>query len=75
MPKPITIPAGTPAARCAKCPATIYWIITDAGKRMPVSVSYSNECHAPTETAAGAGVAHFADCPALADFRRGGRHA
>lgn len=73
----ITIPAGTPAARCSKCPATIYWVITDKGKRSPVSVNtaiYAG-CFPPTETREGQGVSHFADCPAAAGFRRGGRHA
>ena len=49
------IPAGTPSAVCRGCRATIYWIVTAAGRRMPVDAD---------------GVSHFATCPDHAKFRK-----
>lgn len=49
------IPPGTPARVCRSCPGVIYWIVTGAGKRMPVNAD---------------GVSHFATCPAAAQHRR-----
>lgn len=44
----IDIPAGTAKKSCSSCGADIYWIITAAGKKMPVDPD---------------GVSHFATCP------------
>lgn len=41
------IPAGTAKKSCSSCGADIYWIITEAGKKMPVDPD---------------GVSHFATC-------------
>lgn len=49
------IPQGAPPARCRGCLQPIYWIITKAGKRMPVDPD---------------GTSHFATCPKAASFRR-----
>jgi hypothetical protein len=49
------IPKDTPAALCAGCKATIYWIVTLKGKKMPVNPD---------------GTSHFATCPQAATFRR-----
>jgi hypothetical protein len=49
------IPAGTAASTCRGCGADVYWIITKAGKRMPVD---------------GDGTSHFATCPMSGEFRR-----
>lgn len=32
----ITVPQGTPAAKCRGCDATIYWITTKYGRKSPV---------------------------------------
>jgi hypothetical protein len=42
------IPQGTPARECRSCGATIYWVVTSAGKRMPVDPD---------------GESHFGTCP------------
>ncbi len=41
------IPEGTPAATCSSCRDTIRWIVTAAGKRMPVNLD---------------GTSHFTTC-------------
>jgi Zn-finger protein len=49
------IPPSTPKRACKSCLAPIYWIETQAGKRMPVNAN---------------GVSHFADCPNAASHRK-----
>ena len=49
------IPKETPAALCSGCKATIYWIITRKGKKMPVNPD---------------GTSHFSNCPQAQTFRR-----
>ncbi len=49
------IPAGTREARCKSCGASIFWIVTTFGRRMPVD---------------GDGLSHFATCPDAAKHRR-----
>lgn len=49
------IPPATPEAACRACRATIFWIVTGLGKRMPVNPD---------------GTSHFATCPNAADFRK-----
>lgn len=48
------IPEGTRASACISCDATIYWVRTRAGKRMPLDAD---------------GTSHFATCPAAALHR------
>jgi hypothetical protein len=49
------IPVGTPAAQCRSCRAEVYWVLTAAGRRMPVNPD---------------GVSHFATCPNAAKHRK-----
>lgn len=49
------IPKGTPPASCRGCKASVYWIVTKAGKRMPVDAD---------------GTCHFATCPMAGKFRK-----
>lgn len=42
------IPPGTPKRECRSCHADIYWIVTEAGKKMPVNPD---------------GTTHFGNCP------------
>lgn len=63
------IPAGTPSTTCDRCPATIYFIRTDSGKRMPVRADLLEGKH-PAAGHDGRGISHFADCPAAAHFRK-----
>lgn len=57
--KPVTfdIPPGTPERTCSEpsCRAPIFWIVTAAGKRMPVNAD---------------GTSHFATCPKAKEFRK-----
>jgi hypothetical protein len=57
-PAPLTfpIPPGTPPRECRSCRAEIFWILTAAGKRMPVNPD---------------GVSHFATCPNADQHRKG----
>jgi len=52
------IPAGTPEGTCRGCGAKLYWIVTQAGKRMPVDPD---------------GTSHFATCPKADSFRGKGK--
>lgn len=49
------IPPSSPLQDCRSCRAPIHWIVTAAGKRMPVNPD---------------GTSHFADCPNAATHRR-----
>jgi hypothetical protein len=43
------------ASKCRSCGATVYWIVTKNGKKMPVEAD---------------GVSHFARCPQAEAWRR-----
>lgn len=72
------VPAGTPARECEGCKATIYWIVTSSGKRMPVDCDVDggvrphriNGVLGGEEKVGGRGVSHFATCPMAGSFRR-----
>lgn len=67
----LRIPAGTPMRFCHKCPASIWFV--GPGK-VPVSVKAYKDGPPgipPEPDHDGAGIAHFADCPKAAAFRRG----
>jgi ferredoxin len=49
------IPAGTRPSTCRGCDRTVFWIVTEAGRKMPVDPD---------------GISHFATCPEAASFRR-----
>lgn len=49
------IPPGTPASRCRSCSATVFWIVTPRGRKMPLD---------------GDGTSHFVSCPQAAQHRR-----
>ena len=72
LPQLFVIPPATPTARCRSCNAVVYWVRTPAGRLMPVSINtdLAPECSAPTLTATGCGVAHWADCPTADQHRR-----
>lgn len=52
------IPAGTPLVPCRGCGKRVAWIITKAGKRMPVDQD---------------GISHFATCTEADYFRTKGK--
>lgn len=49
------IPVGSEPAKCRSCGDTIYWIVTAAGKPMPVNPD---------------GQSHFSTCPQAPKWRR-----
>jgi hypothetical protein len=51
------VPPGTPATHCKGCNATIFFIVTEHGRTMPVDPD---------------GVSHFATCPRAGLFRKRG---
>ena len=51
----ITMPADADQGECRSCGATIWWITTDKGKKMPIVSS---------------GEPHFLDCPNAAEHRK-----
>ncbi len=63
------VPEGTPIATCKSCPFTIYYILTAAGKQMPVDCG-TDGGRIPTATTQGRGVSHFATCAGAAQHRR-----
>jgi hypothetical protein len=56
----LDIPTGTRPSTCRGCQATIYWLVTEKGKRMPVDPD---------------GTPHWATCPNAQEFRRRKRGA
>lgn len=69
------VPAGTQASECRSCKATVYWIVTPSGKRMPVDCEvdggYSPFKGVPGDGEQdGSGVSHFATCPQAAQWRQ-----
>jgi hypothetical protein len=65
------VPANAQASQCRGCGKYIYWVITDAGKRMPVDTASEHGGADPDGYDKGKGVSHFATCPAASQFRRG----
>lgn len=53
------IPPSAPETQCRSCEAMIAWIVTPAGKRMPVETRGAIR-----------GESHFAHCPNAAQHRR-----
>lgn len=68
-PQLFPIPAATPPSACRSCKAEIYWIITERGGRMPVSIG-GPSCVPPEENEDGLGISHFVDCPDADQHRR-----
>lgn len=72
------VPAGTLESRCRSCRRVVFWIVTDAGKRMPVDCDVAggmppaaaDRGALPSSLAAGRGVSHFATCPQAGTWRR-----
>jgi hypothetical protein len=64
------VPPKTRETACRSCEAPIYWIVTTAGKRMPVDCEANEECHPPTDHGPGLGLSHFATCPQGNTWRR-----
>lgn len=72
------VPFGTRADECKGCKATIYWIVTEAGKRMPVSCDVEGgvrphrvgDHFGSPERVNGLGVSHFVNCPMANAYRR-----
>jgi hypothetical protein len=65
------IPAGTSVSSCnaATCRRPIYWILTGAGKRMPIDASVP-EGKVPTRSEPGQGIPHWATCPEATSFKK-----
>lgn len=62
------VPEDARLARCRSCGAGVYWIVTAAGRRMPLSARTLHEPEAGRRVAQ----SHFADCPNAAAHRKGG---
>lgn len=65
----IPIPPATRLSLCRTCRAPIYWVILPSSARAPVSTDCEGGL-APTATAPGRGINHFANCPHAARYRR-----
>lgn len=65
----LTVPKGTPAKQCrgVTCHATLYWITSETGARVPVDC-FVEGGHEPTEHEDGQGVSHFTTCPDANQF-------
>lgn len=65
------VPAATPVRSCSdrSCGASIYFVLTPKGARMPVDVDIEGGA-APTATEPGRGVSHYGTCPGAAHFSR-----
>lgn len=74
-----TVPAGTPASECRGCKQTVYWIITESDRRMPVNCDVPGGLRpvrflatgGATARDNGRGTSHFIDCPQADRFRKG----
>lgn len=70
------VPAGTAPSECRGCKATIYWIVTEASRRMPVNCDVEGGVRprrwatGESSTGSGRGISHFVDCPSAGQFRR-----
>lgn len=69
------VPAGTPPAECRGCKQTVYWIITENDRRMPVNCDVPGGLRpvrfgGSAAKDKGRGLAHWIDCPRAGDFRR-----
>lgn len=68
--KLIPIPKATKPGKCKSCPAVVYWAPhPSTGNIHPVSIA-DPDAKAPTDSEAGQGISHFADCPGAARHRR-----
>ena len=63
------IPAFTHSSQCRSCKAVVYWVLTPAGKRMPVDCDVDGG-HEPTIYEPGHGVSHFSTCPDRDEWRK-----
>jgi hypothetical protein len=69
------VPAGTRAAECRTCHATVFWITTANDRKMPVDCEVDGGMQ-PSRNAGGRGavdgrgVSHFATCPYANAHRR-----
>lgn len=68
-PQFFSIPARTMGSTCRGCFQTVYWIVTYAGHRMPVSTAVDG-AKEPTSESPGQGISHFANCVKAAEFRK-----
>jgi hypothetical protein len=64
-----SVDPATPPRPCDRCPATIYFVRTTSGKRMPVRVDLPG-CYPPVGPSPGRGLSHFADCPGADAMRK-----
>jgi hypothetical protein len=74
------VPAGTRAAECRTCHATIYWITTANDRKMPVDCDVDGgfapavqelvDAHDGDWDGRGRGVSHFATCPERDQWRK-----
>lgn len=69
------VPAGTRPSECRSCKATVFWIETDYGKRMPVDCDvaggYEPGPRSPRgDHLDGHGVSHFSTCPDADTWRK-----
>lgn len=69
------VPAGTKPSECRSCRATIYWIETPNGKRMPVDCDVDGGSEpwkgVPGDGERdGHGVSHFATCEQADEWRK-----
>ncbi len=63
------VPARTRPAECKGCGATIHWIASPTGRRMPIDCAVDGGAP-PTDRWPGTGISHHATCPEAARFRR-----
>lgn len=76
------VPAGTRPSTCRSCGREVFWIVTAAGRRMPVDCTveggerptrkgFTDPSDAPGELTPkdGAGASHFATCPQAEQWR------
>lgn len=66
-----SVPAGTRPSECSAkdCKATIFWIVTASGAKMPVDCDVPGG-QEPTAREDGEGVAHWGTCASPERFRR-----
>lgn len=81
-PQMFVVPAGTASSECRGCKATVYWVVTEHDRRMPVNCDVEGGLRPSrfrggsmnaTASGDGRGISHFVDCPAAGQFRKGKR--
>lgn len=67
QPYEFIVPDGSDVVPCEgkSCKMNVIWIVTKAGKRMPLSASTCRDVDGTTVA-----ISHFADCPDAGRFRR-----